>query len=176
MEAEYYMDKKKIKRIVKNCNKGIDQAENEVKKLSSKEIIELKAKLKGRSVHLDKWILILIPFISMAIATLAVIINVPGVDKSWIGILAVVLLTASIIFLIIHITNQFAKEKDLVTLSYLEEYANFSKEIESYEQIEKRQKDERKRLLEAWKKRAEYANEQVASLEGSLEDTVHIQK
>ena len=36
------MDKKKIKRIVKNCNKGIDQAENEVKKLSSKEIIELK--------------------------------------------------------------------------------------------------------------------------------------
>ena len=112
----------------------------------------------------------------MAIATLAVIINVPGVDKSWIGILAVVLLVASIIFLIIHITNQFAKEKDLVTLSYLEEYANFSKEIESYEQIEKRQKDERKRLLEAWKKRAEYANEQVDSLEGSLEDTVHIQK
>ena len=94
MEAEYYMDKKKIKRIVKNCNKGIDQAENEVKKLSSKEIIELKVKLKGRSVHLDKWILILIPFISMAIATLAVIINVPGVDKSWIGILAVVLLDA----------------------------------------------------------------------------------
>ena len=112
----------------------------------------------------------------MAIATLAVIINVPGVDKSWIGILAVVLLAASIIFLIIHITNQFAKEKDLVTLSYLEEYANFSKEIESYEQIEKRQKDERKRLLEAWKKRAEYANEQVDSLEGSLEDTAHIQK
>ena len=100
----------------------------------------------------------------MAIATLAVIINVPGVDKSWIGILAVVLLAASIIFLIIHITNQFAKQKDLVTLSYLEEYANFSKEIESYEQIEKRQKDERKRLLEAWKKRAEYANEQVDSL------------
>ena len=54
MEAEYYMDKKKIKRIVKNCNKGIDQAENVVKKLSSKEIIELKVKLKGRSVHLDK--------------------------------------------------------------------------------------------------------------------------
>ena len=96
--------------------------------------------------------------------------------KSWIGILAVVLLAASIIFLIIHITNQFAKEKDLVTLSYLEEYANFSKEIESYEQIEKRQKDERKRLLEAWKKRAEYANEQVDSLEGSLENTAHIQK
>lgn len=42
--------------------------------------------------------------------------------------------------------------------------------------LKKRQKDERKRLLEAWKKRAEYANEQVDSLEGSLEDTAHIQK
>lgn len=168
------MDKKRVKEIIKNCNKGIDQAEVEIKKLLPKEIIELKAKLKGKNVHFDKWILIVIPFISIAISMLSIIINVDGTNKSWIGILAGILLTVAIVSLFIHIINQHAKEETLVTLCYLEEYTNIGKEIESYEQIENRQKDETKQLLKIWKKKEQYAKEQVDLLEKSLKEKYKI--
>lgn len=144
---KYYMDKKKIEDIVENCYRGIDEAEVEMKKLSEKEIIELKAKLKGKSACFDKWGLIFMPFIAIAIAALSVIISASGVDKNLIDKLACGLLVVALITLVVQTKEQHKKEKVLVALSYLENYANLRKKTESYEQIEKRQKEERKQSM-----------------------------
>lgn len=77
----------------------------------------------------------------------------------------------AVVVFCLHIKNQLEKEKDVITLNYLEELADSSnKEIESYEELEKKQKIERKQLLEEWKKKEKYAQEQVTLIEKSLKD------
>lgn len=165
------MDKNTIKETIKSCNKGIGDAETSIAGLTAKEIIELKAKLKGRSIHYDKWILILIPFTSMTIAALAAMLSDPDSNKVWVEICIFILLVLAVVVFCLHIKNQLEKEKDVITLNYLEELADSSnKEIESYEELEKKQKIERKQLLEEWKKKEKYAQEQVTLIEKSLKD------
>lgn len=165
------MDKNTIKETIKSCNKGIDDAETSIAGLTAKEIIELKAKLKGRSIHYDKWILILIPFTSMTIAALAAMLSDPDSNKVWVEICIFILLVLAVVVFCLHIKNQLEKEKDVITLNYLEELADSSnKAIESYEELEKKQKIERKQLLEEWKKKEKYAQEQVTLIEKSLKD------
>lgn len=91
------MDKNTIKETIKSCNKGIDDAETSIAGLTAKEIIELKAKLKGRSIHYDKWILILIPFTSMTIAALAAMLSDPDSNKVWVEICIFILLVLAVV-------------------------------------------------------------------------------
>lgn len=144
------MDKKRIKKIVDNCNLGVDEAENEIRKLSPKEIIELKAKLRGRSTHYDKWILMVIPFITLAITVLSTFVDISDSPKNRftisILILICALLTFSILIYAFHIKNQMGKEKDIATLSYLEDFTS-ANEIVCDQNI-KIQKDEGKQILE----------------------------
>jgi len=161
------MNDKKIMEIVDKCCNDIDDAKDTIENLTPKKIIELKAKLEGMSVRCDKWMLIVIPFISAAIAILSICTSDPvkGANVSWEIIAVLFILT---IVALVSFWAQSKKGKIATTLCYLETFS--SKKLETYEEIRERHKKEKEKLLELWKTKVNEANKQVYLLEDNLKD------
>ncbi len=152
------MNDKKIMEIVDKCCNDIDDAKDTIENLTPKKIIELKAKLEWMSVRCDKWMLIVIPFISAAIAILSICTSDPvkGANVSWEIIAVLFILT---IVALVSFWAQSKKGKIATTLCYLETFS--SKKLETYEEIRERHKKEKEKLLELWKTKVNEANKQV---------------
>lgn len=171
------MDKKKMKRVVKMCSGSFQEAQDVIIKMSRDEKTELRAYLKGHSVHLDKWVTIMIPFISITIAVLAIICSLSKMskaDQAGIAIFGYGLLILAAAVFVFHIYNQAIKEKYIIMLCYLEEFERvystekMSEDIETYEHMEQRQLKERIEMLDTWKKKQKYVEEQIRLFERNI--------
>ena len=173
------VDKKRIKTIEKECDKGIINAKKAIQELERDEVVFLKAYLRGKSVHYGKWINIVWPFVALAIAVLSLGVNVEGADKDAILLGGCIFFVIAAVVVFFHCAEQVRKERRIKVLSYLEAYADQreTKEkiernqellLETFEQIEERQRKEREQMLEEWKNRQNYVDKQVALYEASL--------
>ena len=73
-------------------------------------------------VHFDKWATMFVPFVSMAIAELALIGNMTNADQNILAVLGFGFLVLVIAVMGIHGYKQVQKERWLTALCYLEEY------------------------------------------------------
>ena len=62
------MNNKEVKKIVNKLIKNEDNIMDELGKISNSEMIKIKANIIGKAVHCDKWVIIVIPFIAIAIS------------------------------------------------------------------------------------------------------------
>ena len=174
------MQKEKFEKFVNKCNLGIEEAKQAIVDLSDDECIELMAELEVKEIHLDKWNVLFVPFITTVIAALPLFNEMPNTNSEKIVYLAYLLLCYMGASMIAQcVTNFFVKPKYIKAKFYLECYAkekmyNSSKDmtenqkIEKYEQIVEKQRKEREVLFGKWKEKQVEANKQVAAFEASL--------
>lgn len=155
------MNKKMTKNIVDEV-KNYEDAKKVFGKLSAVELIDLKASLKGGGVHFDKWVTIIIPFISIALAVLALINSTKCSSSQLVVNDGVILLIIASIILGIHMLEKMKHEKYIATLCYLEEYSEEKKEydINCFNFVEKME-EKKKQNLERLIKTRDYINEEV---------------
>lgn len=119
------MDSKEVKKIVNKLLKNEDHIMDELEKMSNNEIIKLKANIKGKIVHFDKWMTIVIPFIAIAISIVGILYS----DKEtalYFVLYAYLILAIYVTFL--HMINQMKKEYYTKILSYIEDFKKLTKE------------------------------------------------
>ena len=119
------MDSKEVKKIVNKLVKNEDHIMTELEKMSNNEIIKLKANIKGKIVHFDKWMTIVIPFIAIVISIVGILYS----DKEnalHFVLYAYLILAIFVIFL--HMLNQMKKEYYTKILSYIEDFEKLTKE------------------------------------------------
>lgn len=162
-----YMNDKKIMEIVDKCCNHIDDAKDTIENLTPKKIIELKAKLNGKSIYLDR-VSIIINFMTLAIALLSIFISTSYINKKTVKCIPYILLIVAVFVVIWQMLDQYKKGKIATTLCYLETFS--SKKLETYEEIRERHKKEKEKLLELWKTKVNEANKQVYLLEDNLKD------
>lgn len=178
--GEVEMQKDFIDEFVKKCNKGAIEAKRAVQELSADEIIELKAELKVKSIHSDKWIVLFISFLTSVIAVLPLISEMTGANKDDIAMLGFGILVVQIIVIAVYAWNRCRKASARERAqSYLEDYSKKEQKvekvqmqetlsIETFEQITNRQKRERELALVEWEKKRNYINEQIVLFQDSL--------
>ncbi len=174
------MNKQRLNYLVEKCNESITNAEQTINELSDDEIIELKAELNAKSVHTEKWIIVFLPFLALAISVLPLLNEMAGANADCIGMLAFGLLIVAFIAIVRHgWISCDSTEKRERTKVYLEEYTKerikndqenkaTTFQIETFEQLEKRQRSEREKTLNEWRIKQDYINRQIDLYEKSL--------
>lgn len=174
------MQKEFIDEFVKKCDKGAVEANRAIQELSDVQIIELKAELKAKSIHSEKWSVLFIPFLTSVIAELALIIDMPEANPNRIALIGFVLLICQVAGIVLHGWLRCKDDAPRVrALSYLDDYSKKDQQVErvdianssfleTFEQIEDRQRRERELMLIEWEKRRNYVNEQIVLLKNSL--------
>lgn len=119
------MDSKEVKKIVNKLKKNEDHIMDELEKMSNNEIIKLKANIKGKIVHFDKWMTIVMPIISIAISIAGIIYSQ---KENTLHFLLYAYLIFAVIVIIFHVHNQMKKEKYTKILSYIEDFEKMTKE------------------------------------------------
>lgn len=168
------MKKKFMDEFVNKCEKGVVEAKRAVQELSDDEIIELRAEMKAKIVHLDKWVELFLPFLALIVSAVALFGNMMDADKNTIVFVAVIL--SGFIALIVAAINRLKKGNIERAQSYLEDYSKKEQKvqmqevftIETFEEISNRQKKERELVLAEWKRKRTYINEQISLFESSL--------
>lgn len=168
------MKKKFMDEFVNKCKKGVVEAKRAVQELSDDEIIELRAEMKAKIVHLDKWVELFLPFLALIVSAVALFGNMMDADKNTIVFVAVIL--SGFIALIVAAINRLKKGNIERAQSYLEDYSKKEQKvqmqedftIETFEEISNRQKKERELVLAEWKRKRTYINEQISLFESSL--------
>ena len=159
---------KEINDFVEVCSKGFSCAKNEINSKTDEQLIEIKAELKGKLIHYDKWNGTLMPFIGLAVAVVAIVVTFLDTDICETRIVITVLLIVGFVTICLHSWNQDKKSKAITTLSYIEDIKRdnntnylLQQELESYEQVCKRQKEECKKIRNMWIERQKYAQRQI---------------
>ena len=80
------MKKKEVEEFIKECQKDGDAAKKAVQNLNKVQIAELKAELKVKSIHKDKIIVILVPYLTVALTVLPLILDMEGANKNIIAL------------------------------------------------------------------------------------------
>lgn len=161
-----------INRIIKDINASISSAKNIISTMSEDEIIELRAELEASKTHFGKWMNSFMVFFTGILAILA--LKVEWANEC----LITGLLVSDVGVLIIHCVVECKNAKKVRALSILNECLERDERIhnpllndvvmENYEQLERRQREERERMLDEWKNKQNYVNAQVALFQESL--------
>lgn len=185
------METKEIENKIKKCSENFQNAKNETAEMELEEVIELVAYIKKKIVSCDKWDK-LISFITLilgikSIDTVTDMISSDAV-KGQNGGVFVLFLIAILIFYF-DCWSQSQKGICVKVLSYLEEIEKQTetrmeskkericsgineekgRKITSYQELMKRQMDERRELLEEWRNMQKYTKEQIDLLENCLD-------
>lgn len=118
------MEKKVVENFIEECQKDGYAAKKAVERLNKVQIAELKAELKVKSIHKDKIIVILVPYLTVALTVLPLISDMEGADKSIIALFGFGLYVAIAFSMIIYMWNKATKESALErAISFLEEFS-----------------------------------------------------
>ena len=174
--------KEKIKKFIKECNKGVIAARAQISKMDADEIIEMKAEINGKRVtYYDKWI-ILMSYLGVLVSVLGITNcyksdsgDLNAIIKFVDGISIFIFIFIVGIVLIKTFWEQFKKGEALTALSYIDDLkqecnANKIQEerLDTYEKISKRQEEERVQLRKKWSEKQKFAQKQVELLDKSL--------
>lgn len=118
------MGYKDVKKIVNKLIKNEDHVMSELEKMSNSEIIKLKANIRGKIVHCDKWMTILIPIIAIVISIVGILYSN---KQNVLYFVLYVYLILSIFVAFLHMLSQMNKEKYTKILSYIEDFEKLTK-------------------------------------------------
>lgn len=118
------MDYKDVKKIVNKLIKNEDYVMSELEKMSNSEIIKLKANIRGKIVHCDKWMTILIPIIAIVISIVGILYSNKQ-NVLYFVLYAYLILSIFVAFL--HMLSQMNKENYTKILSYIEDFEKLTK-------------------------------------------------
>lgn len=161
------------KEIVKKINESILEARSAIAGLSDDEIIELRAELEASKTHFGKWMNAFMVFLTVLLAILA--LNQDSIKWWVVGILVL----ADFAALVAHCVVECQNATKVRALSILNDCCRRRERtrdietsddiaIERYGDLERRQRNERQRILREWKNMQEDVNTQVMLFEGSL--------
>lgn len=119
------MNNKEVKKIVNKLIKNEDNIMDELGKISNSEMIKIKVNIIGKAVHCDKWVIIVIPFIAIAISIAGILYSQ---KENALHFLLYAYLIFSVIVTILHMYCQMKKEDYTKILSYIEDFEKLTKE------------------------------------------------
>lgn len=118
------MEKNDVEKFIKECQKDGYTAKKAVQKLNKVQIAELKAELKVKSIHKDKIIVILVPYLTAALAVLSLISDMEGADKNNVGFIGLIFLVIFAVAMLIYMWNRTTKEPAIERArSFLEDFS-----------------------------------------------------
>lgn len=161
------------KEIVKKINESILEARSAIAGLSDDEIIVLRAELEASKTHFGKWMNAFMVFFAGVLAILA--LNPDLANRCVI----IFLLTIDVGALIVHCVVESKNANKVRALSILNDFCRRRERtqdietsddivIERYEDLERRQRNERQTMLREWQRVQNDVNRQVRSFEESL--------
>lgn len=165
------------------CDKDVENAKVTIPTYSQDKYIEFKAYLEEKIVHSDKWVTILFPFIAIAISVISLIANGEPTEQSILKleIVGILFLGIAVLAVIGQCGLNCKNGKYRKALCYLEEYfqkddvfkenKNVSEqEISTFEEIIKRQRKERRKILKKWEKNQQFVEHQISLFGNSLDN------
>ncbi len=116
--------KKEVEEFIEECQKDGCAAKKAVQNLNKVQIAELKAELKVKSIHKDKIIVILIPYLTVALTVLPLILDMEGANKNIIALFGFGIYVAIAFLMIRYMWHKSTKEAALErAISFLEDFS-----------------------------------------------------
>lgn len=116
--------KKLIDELIEANYRTVDDIKKKIRKLSNKELMNVKAELRAQNVHSDKWMNAFMVTIGVALSIFSLLETFSGTRPIWVYVIVIIIDIIIIAALILHCMEQCKKARRVATISIMEDMEN----------------------------------------------------